>query len=336
MNTAHQQTNNNQTAGFPRTSPAHQRAGDKSKTGKAKSAVKKDIKQEVTDKIISLLESGTDTWQKTWISQAAGGFPVNAKTKANYNGVNILLLWAAQQENNFSTNQWMTFKQAEELGGNVRKGEKGTMGVFFGQFEPSDKDAVPTTPGEHHAEGEEIKMSLSFARSFYLFNLDQVDGLDHLKPLTPATTKVFLDNAEIEAFITKTNATIQHGFNGAFYAPDRDSIAMPNKEAFTSEANYYATLLHELSHWTGHKTRVNRDFSGRFGSNAYATEELCAEFCACTLMAKFGLVDAVIENHASYLASWLKVLKEDKNFIFTVAKQAFIAFDYLENLEAAH
>lgn len=168
-------------------------------------------------------------------------------------------------------------------------------------------------------------------RAFNLFNLDQIDNVpDELKDEIIAQPKPGFDfNAQAEEFLQATGAKITHRGNRAFYRPSTDEIILPQPEAFITPENYYATACHELTHWTGHKSRLARDFEGRFGDESYAFEELIAELGASFLCGHFGFIDATIENHASYLSSWIKVLKNDKNAIFIAARHASSAYDYL-------
>lgn len=286
---------------------------------------RRDVKQEITDKIIELLEAGTDAWKKTWEVAANNGMPVNALTGAPYRGVNVIVLFMASAQNGYTSNKWMTYKQAQSVGAQVRKGEKSVTGVFFDMVKKRAKE-----------EGEEDAL-IPMAKAFYLFNLDQIDNLpEAMKEAAAEPRRDFNRIEEAEAFLGATGAVISHGGNRAFYRPSTDEIRLPEPEAFISPENYYATALHELTHWTGHASRLDRDFSKhrRFGDEHYAFEELVAELGAAYLCGEFGFIDATVENHASYLASWIKVLKNDKNAIFTAAKHASAAYDFLQNLAA--
>lgn len=278
-----------------------------------------DIKQIVTDKIISLLEKGGNVYRQEWMKSAQNGFPFNAKTSARYNGINVLLLWNAALENGYSSNAWLTYKQATELGAQVRKGEKGTMCVYF---EMVKKNRKP------EAEESEETGYYPMIKSFYVFNAEQIDGLNLAKNQID-DAKEFLPNEKVEQILLASKAIINHSGESAFYSPTHDKIILPAKERFFNESGYYATALHELVHWTGHKTRLNRDFGKRFGNESYAFEELVAELGAAFVIGAIGFIDATIENHAAYLESWLKVLKNDKNAIFTACKQATLAYEFL-------
>lgn len=282
-----------------------------------------DIRQVITDKIVAMLEKGGNEAARRWTKAAGRGMPSNGKTGKAYNGVNVLILWDAAIEAGYASNVWMTYKQAAEMGAQVRKGEKGTMGAYFEMVKRKAKDA---------AEGEEPGF-FPMCKPFWVFNVAQIDGLPEGFGAAPAK-QVFNPIEKAEALIASTGATIVHGFDGAFYAISKDQICMPERERFTSPENYYATAVHELTHWTGHASRLNREFSKRFGDEAYAFEELVAELGAAFVMGETGLVDATIEGHAAYLESWLKVLKNDKGAIFTAAKQAGLAFDFIMGRKA--
>ncbi|MEG2497003.1 zincin-like metallopeptidase domain-containing protein, partial [Brevundimonas sp.] len=272
----------------------------------------------VTDAIIRMLEAGTKPWQKGWKD---GGFnlsvPVNASTGKPYRGINTLLLWGSSEERGYQSNQWLTFNQAKAMGAKVRKGEKSSTIVFYSQLERENE------------AGDEIK--IPFLKSFSVFNLAQIDDLpDHL--IVPVTVDLIDTKeriAKADAWAANIGADIRHGGNRAFYRSSDDFIQMPEFSAFHDSEGYYATLAHELTHWSGIESRLNREFGKKFGDAAYAFEELVAELSAAFTCAKLGISDEPRDDHASYLASWLKVLKADKRAIFTAASKAQQACDYL-------
>lgn len=289
-----------------------------------------DIRQAITDRIIAIMDRGAEAWRKSWTTAAATGFPMNGKTRARYNGVNVLLLWDRAQEQGYTSNVWLTFKQAQELGGMVRKGEKGVMCVYFEMMQKKGKGAG--------AEGEESAEFFPMCKPFWLFNVSQIDGLPaDLIPTAPVmAVPEFHAIEEAERVLAASGAEIHHnGGNRAFYRRDADSIHMPERERFATSENYYATALHELTHWTGAPHRLDRVKGKRFGDDAYAFEELVAELGASFVCGQLGLVEATIEQHASYVDSWLRVLKNDKNAIFSAAKLAGQASDYIMAFGAA-
>lgn len=275
-----------------------------------------DIRQTITDKIIAMLERGTTSPGPRWTGGRAAGLPTNAKTGEAYRGINVLLLWAEMAEKTYSSSQWLTYKQAAEMGGQVRKGEKSVMCVYYQTVQKKDE----------HPDDENDSYFL--AKPFWLFNVAQVEGLP-ADMSVPAAMSHFNAMEDAEQLLIMSKANIAYGFDTAYYSTLQDKICMPARERFTSSENFYATALHELTHWTGHETRLNRQFGKRFGDNAYAFEELVAELGAAFTVGQLGMVDATIEAHANYLNSWVRVLRDDKRAIFTAASQAAKAADYI-------
>jgi len=284
-----------------------------------------DIREVVTDRIIAMLEKGGNVARDRWLKAAQGGFPCNGKSGEAYRGVNVLILWDAAIEHDYSSNVWLTYKQAAEMGGQVRKGEKGVMCVYFKMIER--KNEATKQSGDENGKNGFFPM----CKAFWLFNVAQIDNLKESSTATNEIKTVFNRIEEAEKLILVSGASIKHGTEGAFYRPSSDMICLPNRERFTSPENYYATALHELTHWTGHESRLNRAFGKRFGSDAYAFEELVAELGAAFIVGHVGFVDVTIENHAAYIESWLTVLKNDKTAIFTACKQAGLAYDFIVN-----
>lgn len=281
-----------------------------------------DINQIVTDKIINILERGTVKTGARWTGGNATGLPLNARTGEPYHGINVLVLWAEMADKTYASSQWLTFKQAADMGANVRKGEKSVMCVYYRTVGKRD---------ESNADDEQETYFM--AKPFWLFNVAQIDGLpaDLTATAIRATEKSFNPHQEAEQLLVNSKASIHYGFDSAYYSPSADKICLPARERFTSESNFYATALHELSHWTGSETRLNRSFGKRFGDDAYAFEELVAELGAAFTVGQLGMIDATIEAHADYVQSWIKVLKDDKKAIFTAASQAAKASDFILN-----
>jgi antirestriction protein ArdC len=274
------------------------------------------IRQTITDKIISILETGRAAGTCRWTPSAGQGMPRNAKTGQPYRGINVLLLWVEAAERGYQSNLWLTYKQAEGMGAQVRRGEKSTMCVFFDRITKESDD-----------ESDAVQI-YQMAKAFFLFNVAQIDSLPE-SIAAPFETHNFNAIADAEQILIDSRADIRHGFDVAAYVPSKDQILLPTRERFTSAPNYYATALHELIHWTGHESRLNRQFGKRFGDDAYAFEELVAELGAAFAVGQLGMVDATIENHAAYVCSWVKVLKTDKQAIFTAASQASKASDFI-------
>lgn len=283
-----------------------------------------DIRQVITDKIIAMLEKGGLQARNRWAKSAQSGFPINGKTNERYNGVNVLILWNEAMERGYSSNVWMTYKQAESIGAQVRKGEKAVLCAYF--------EIVKRKPGEaDQGETEEGGKTGFFpmCKPFWLFNVAQMDGLPASMTASTEPAKEFNPIDDAEKLIAASGANICHGGDKAYYSPSRDHICLPEREAFTSPEFYYATALHELTHWTGHASRLDRQFSKRFGDDAYAFEELVAELGAAFVAGHIGFVDMTLEDHADYVQTWLKVLKNDKTAIFTASKQACRAYDFI-------
>jgi antirestriction protein ArdC len=287
-----------------------------------------DIRQIITDRIIAMLEKGGNVARERWQKAAQGGFPSNGMTGDSYRGVNVLILWDAAMEANYSSNVWMTYKQASSLGAQVRKGEKATMCAYF--------EMVKRKGNEAAAQDDEGKGGyFPMCKPFWLFNVAQIDGLPETLTNTAETANEFNPIEEAEKLLEASGAVINYGYAGACYSRNKDQISLPDRERFTSPENFYATALHELTHWTGHESRLDRQFGKRFGDEAYAFEELVAELGAAFVVGHVGFVDAMIEDHAAYVESWLKVLKNDKTAIFTASKQASLAYDFIIGKVAA-
>lgn len=285
---------------------------------------KEDLHQRITNQIITAIEAGAGVYQMPWnpklCSGSAIGLPHNPVGRYGYRGINILSLWASQQEMNYATPEWATFKQWQAAGAQVRKGEKGTLTVFFKAMDA----------GSAHSDNDDQQPRRHFiAKAAYVFNVAQVDGYE---PLAPPTLTPIERHVAADAFIQSSAAIIRHDSHHACYIPSRDEIHLPPEGTFFDAQGYYGVALHELVHWTGHPDRCARDFRNRFGSEAYAAEELIAELGAAFLCALLGISPEPRIDHARYIESWLKILKDDKRAIFTAAAKANQAADYLASL----
>ena len=279
-----------------------------------------DLYTTVTNQIIAALEAGTPPWHCPWHGMGIDPRPCNATTGRMYRGINVLLLNLRAMAQGFTSARWLTFQQAQSVGARVRKGEHGTQIVFFKMHEVDGA-------GQPDATGESDRRVVPLLRAFTVFNVQQVDDLPaHLAPaaLEPGSWEP-LDAAD--RVLEQSGALFRHGGSKAFYAPDADLIQMPPQSAFDNAGDYYATALHELTHWTGHPSRCNRPLGRRHGMEAYAFEELVAEMGAAFLTDYCGLVGQL--QHASYIASWLEALRNDKRLIFTASSQAQKAADFL-------
>jgi antirestriction protein ArdC len=288
-----------------------------------------DIYSRVTNTIIADLENGVRPWTKPWSAEHLAGEisrPMRS-TGEPYSGINVILLWAESVARGFTAPIWITFRQAVALGGHVRKGEHGSTVVYA--------DRITRT--EAGDDGQDVERQVPFLKAYTVFNVEQVEGLPAhfhavVEPRLNAAQRI--DHAE--AFFATTGADIRHGGNQAYYALHPDYVQMPPFECFEHPKAYYATLAHECTHWTRHPARLDRDFGRkRWGDDGYAREELVAELGAAFLCADLGLELEPRADHASYIASWLEVLRNDRRFIFTAAAHAQRATDFLRSRQAA-
>ncbi len=290
---------------------------------------KQDIYGRVTARILADLEKGVRPWIKPWSVEHAAG-RITRPLRHNgipYRGVNVLLLWGESLEKGYAAPLWMTYKQSQELGAQVRKGEHGSLVVFADRF----------TKTETNDQGEAVEHAIPFMKGYTVFNVEQIEGLpEHLyaQPVNPLPLSDRIERADV--FVSATGAAIHHGGNQAYYAPARDMIQLPPFEAFKDKESYYSTALHELTHWTRHDTRLARDFGRqRFGDEGYAREELVAELGSAFLCADLGITPDIRDDHAAYLGHWLKILQGDKRAIFSAAAHAQRAADFLQQLQPA-
>ena len=286
-----------------------------------------DVYTRVTDAIITELEKGVRPWLKPWNAEHMAG-KINRPLRHNgepYKGVNVLMLWMAAEAQGYASPIWMTFNQAKEMKAGVRKGAKGSLVVYANHL-------TRTETGE---DGEEAERDVYFMKGYTVFNVEQIEGLPDrfYEPAAPRLDPVQrIDAADL--FFANTGAEIRHGGNQAYYAGVTDHVQMPPFESFRDAEAYCATLAHELTHWTKHPARLDRDFGRkRFGDDGYAREELVAEIGAAFLCCDLGITPEPREDHASYLAHWLGVLKEDKRAIFQAAAHAQKAVEHLHGLQ---
>lgn len=278
---------------------------------------------EITGKIIAELEAGRVPWVQPWGTAAAKAplaMPKNASTGRQYSGVNVLILWGAVIEHEFTGQSWLTFRQALSLGGHVRKGERGTTVVYADRFIPDDEK-------KRAAETGEDAQAIPFLKRFTVFNTDQCDALpEEIATVAPPPLPGMIE-PRVEALIRATGIDFRIGGNRAFYVPSTDYVQVPPPAAYFQPIDWHRTALHELGHASGHPSRLNRDLSGAHGSKKYAFEELIAELCAAFSCASLGIVPTV--RHADYIGSWLEVLREDNRAIVRAASQASKAADYI-------
>jgi antirestriction protein ArdC len=295
----------------------------------SKAIGKDNIYREITDKIIAELERGIVPWVQPWTSSkqlCTLGLPVNGLTRRSYSGINILLLWSAIEEKGFASPYWLTFKQCIAMGGSVRKGEHGKHVYFADKFVPQKEQQRAKDEGTDPS-------AIHFLKRYTVFNAEQCEGLPVglfgiVEPRSPREIV-----PEAEALIGATGADFRIGGDKAFYVPSEDFIRIPHQTFFTDQINFYRTAFHELGHWTGHKTRLDRNLTTKFGTVDYAREELVAEMATAFVCASLGIVPTV--RHADYIGNWLQVLKEDARAVVKAASLASKACDFILQFRAA-
>jgi len=292
--------------------------------------VKSDVHQEITNKIVTAIETAGE-FQLPWIRSSGSLLrPVNVSSKKPYNGVNILSLWISALAGNYASNIWGTYRQWQERGCQVRKGEKSSLIVFY--------KTIEVEASSEDAEGQPAERM--FARASHVFNAMQVDGFESPQESVPAEAS-FDPISEAERFVGSTGARIEESGDSACFVPKLDLIRMPERRRFVGTStsspaeSWYSTLCHELVHWSGAKPRLDRDMTGRFGSESYAMEELVAELGAAFLCSDLGISRQPREDHACYIANWLRVLKSDKKAVFTAASKASEATNWLHTPSGA-
>jgi antirestriction protein ArdC len=275
---------------------------------------------EVTARIMGELEAGRFPWAQPWGRSAGPGLPRNALTGRSYSGINVLILWGAVIEQGYPSQSWLTFRQALEAGGHVRKGEQGVTVVYADRFTPEAEKARARESGED-------ARTVPFLKRFTVFNVAQCEGLRDGLASDPAPLPERQIVPVAEAVMAASGVDVRIGGDKAFYVPSADYVQVPPQPAFFDQINFYRTALHELTHATGHGSRLGRDLRNPFGSKDYAREELIAEMGSAFLCAALGIVPTV--RHADYLGSWLEVLREDNRAIFRAASQASKAAEWL-------
>lgn len=289
--------------------------------------MKSDVYTRITDRIIADLEQGARLWLKPWNTSHTSGHIMRPLRGSGipYQGINILLLWSEAQARGFTSPTWLTYRQAQELGGQVRRGETGSLVVYANRVSCKDQDDT----------GQESETVIPFMKAYTVFNVEQIDSLPahfYAQPEPRLNPMQRLDH--VEHFFATTGAEIHHAGTVACYLPAQDRVLMPPFVSFRDPESYYATLGHELTHWTRHASRLDRSFGcQRWGDESYAMEELVAELGAAFLSADLQITPEPRPDHARYIAAWLKVLKHDKRAIFVAASRAQRATDYLHQLQ---
>lgn len=276
---------------------------------------------EITGKIIAELEAGRVPWVQPWGTAAASlAMPKSAASGRPYSGINVLILWGAAVDGAFTSQSWLTFRQALSLGGHVRKGERGITVVYADRF-------VPRAEKRRASENGEEAKPVHFLKRFTVFNVDQCDGLPgEIAKAVPPSPQCLVE-PKVEALIRASGIDFRIGGDRACYMPVENYVQVPPPQAFFEPINWHRTALHELAHASGHASRLDRDLSGNYGSREYAFEELIAEISSAFSCASLGIVPTV--RHADYIGSWLEVLREDSRTIVRAASQASKVADYL-------
>jgi len=291
--------------------------------------MKTDIAAKITATIIEKLEAGTKPWVQPWTGQPISR-PLRHCASA-YRGINTLILWMVAQERGYASPYWMTYRQAAILNGQVRKGEKATQAIYYKTF-PADNSANDKSPTEKSGSKDEEASVRRLMRQYAVFNADQIDGLPERyypvpKDISPLPESIH--RPKLDAVFSKIPAIVRHNGFQAYYNQTRDEIVMPEMDHFTSYEGYFGVRMHETGHWSGAKNRLGRTFGKRFGDAAYAMEELVVEIFTAMMSATLGLPEAELDNHASYIDGWLKILKADKNAILTAASKADEIVNYI-------
>lgn len=282
----------------------------------------RDTYQIITDKIIAALEEGTRPWFQPWGANGTATRPLR-HNGVPYRGINTVLLWMAAAENGFASPYWMTYRQAQQLGGQVRKTSRSSLVVYAGAIEKAEQDDA----------GTEIEKRIPFMKGYSVFSADQIDNLpDHFYASSPVTEGEHERIAAADEFFANLGADIREGGDKAFYHGGNDFIQMPPFAAFVSAEAHASTLAHECIHWTKHNTRLDRNLGRKtWGDEGYAMEELVAELGSVFLAVDLGIEAEPREDHASYISGWLSVLKNDRRAVFQAASHAEKAVAFLHD-----
>lgn len=291
-----------------------------------------DTYKEITNTILAKLEAGVKPWVQSFEVKCSGPTLPTRSNGDRYRGINVLMLWIARSAHGFTSNNWMTYKQSQELGGQVQSGSKGSLVIKYGTFQPSGANQDAASKSSTDADPAQIP----YVRGYKVFNVNQIDNLPaQFYPIIEPLTADFRSMGRVEQLIDTLGAEIAWDRSRASYDRNDDNIQMPPRGSFRNEIECYSTLLHEVAHWTGAKRRLDRQLSGRFGKEAYAMEELIAEMSAAFLCGALGVEHEPGDNTASYIAIWVMVLKGDTRAIVSAAAKAQEVADYILNIEAS-
>ena len=285
---------------------------------------RKEIINKVAGRLIELLKTEGSNWKKSEVwNSSEFGLPVNAKTKKSYSGFNVFNLLIERDIKKYDNNEWGTYNMWKSMGYNVKAKEKATYIFYNDKFTVEDEKKLDEN-------GNPRKKQIWYLKPHAVFNANQVEGYEIKKSKSPNKAK---NNSEANKYIANTEAVIQYGGDRAYYSPSSDYIQIPNKKDFHSSEKFYGTLLHELVHWTGNKNRLDRDFSGQFGSDAYAIEELVAETGSAILSAILGISQTVRADHAKYINSWIEQLQNKPEQVIKAINKSSRAVEFLDSLQ---
>jgi antirestriction protein ArdC len=289
-------------------------------------SARSDVYTRITNDIVAAIEQGAGEWQMPWHHDGSSiARPRNVASDKAYRGINVLALWVAAHRAGYTSGIWGTYRQWAERGCQVRRGETATTVVFWKQIGRHDDGEAfdDPDPADNDERGRRPRF---LARGYYVFNKAQVDG--HVReelPCLPESERI----AGADAFFAALNIPIVMGGNQPCYRPDIDTIFMPPFEHFLDAASFYSCLGHEAAHGTGHPSRLNRDLTGRYGSAAYAMDEVVCELTSSFVLADLGIASRPRAEHAAYISSWIKALKSDPRAIFAAAGKAQQAADWM-------
>jgi antirestriction protein ArdC len=288
-------------------------------SARKQSGARSDVYTRIAEEIMAAIEQGTGEWRAPWFHDGtSSASPTNLASGKRYRGINTLALWVSAMTFGYVDGLWGTYRQWQDAGAQVRKGERSTTVVLWKPIESSDcqDDAGDEASGHRRM----------IARAFSVFNIAQVDGYESVRvAILPESQRL----AHAEAFIANLSIETEFGGTEASYRPSRDTICMPDFASFPDPASFYGVWLHEMGHASGARHRLDRDLSGRFGSEAYAAEECCVEILSGLVLADLGIAHHPRPDHAAYITSWLQVLKDDPRAIFTAASKAQQAADWM-------
>lgn len=303
--------------------------------GKMKGKQQPSIYSRITEQFIKALHDGAPPWIRPWSMQSSScGHPTNAISGRKYTGINVPILWSVANTRKYESDRWLTFRQTAKIRAKIRRGQKGTLVILYRRVQLPKQDA--NGDALLMPNGEPIMSTIKLVKGFTLFNIAQCENLpEKYRNLEheDASETHWDPHAAAENLLVKSGASVKHSGNTAFYSPKKDQICLPPRKSFCSTGGYYSTILHELAHWTGHKSRLNRPGITKVlkpTSPEYAFEELIAEISTAFLCAELGIPGEL--RHEGYILAWIKALESDPRAIFKASSHATQAVKYLNEL----